>query len=59
VRELVNSKRGTGKKLVKKNHDSTQLYGIVVRAPDLGQRGPRFETRARPIFHDLGKVSDY
>jgi hypothetical protein len=38
---------------------STQLYGIVVRAPDFGPRGPRFETRARRIFHDLGKVSKY
>jgi hypothetical protein len=36
----------------------TQLYGVVVRAPDSGPRGPRFETRARRIFHDLGKVSD-
>jgi hypothetical protein len=28
----------------------TQLYGVVVRAPDFGPRGPRFETRARRIF---------
>jgi hypothetical protein len=35
----------------------TQLYGIVVRAPDSGPRDPRFESRARRIFHDLGKVS--
>jgi hypothetical protein len=31
----------------------TQLYGVVVRAPDFGLRGPRFESRARRIFHDL------
>jgi hypothetical protein len=38
----------------------TQPYGaVVVRAPDFGPRGPRFETLARRIFHDLGKVSDY
>jgi hypothetical protein len=36
-----------------------QLYGIVVRAPDSGLRGCRFESRTRRIFHDLGKVSEY
>jgi hypothetical protein len=39
--------------------EGTQLYGIVVRAPDFGPRGPRFESRVRRIFHDLGKVSEY
>jgi hypothetical protein len=35
-----------------------KLYGIVIRAPDSGPRGSsRFETRARRIFHYLGKVS--
>jgi hypothetical protein len=37
----------------------TALYGVVIRAPDFGSRGPRFEIRARRIFHDLGKVSKY
>jgi hypothetical protein len=37
----------------------TQLYGIVVRASDSGPRGPRFESQARRIFHELGKVSEY
>jgi hypothetical protein len=32
------------------------LYGIVVRAPDFGLRGPRFETQAPKIFLDLRKV---
>jgi hypothetical protein len=32
---------------------STQLYGVVVRAPDFGLRGPRFKSRAWRIFHDL------
>jgi hypothetical protein len=36
----------------------TQLYDVVDRAPDFGPRGPRFEIRARRIFHDLRKVSD-
>jgi hypothetical protein len=36
-----------------------QLYDILVRTPDFGPRGPRFETQARRIFHDLGKVSEY
>jgi hypothetical protein len=36
-----------------------QLYGIVVRVPDSGLRGPRFESRTRRIFHDLGKVFEY
>jgi hypothetical protein len=36
-----------------------QLYGVVVRAPDFGPRDPRFESRARWILHDLGKVSEY
>jgi hypothetical protein len=35
------------------------FYGVVVRAPDSGPRGPRFESRSRRIFHDLGKVSEY
>jgi hypothetical protein len=37
----------------------TQLYGVVVRAPDFSPRGPRFETGARWIFYDLGKVSEF
>jgi hypothetical protein len=36
-----------------------QLYGIVVRAPDSGPKGPWFKSRARRIFHDFGKVSEY
>jgi hypothetical protein len=37
----------------------TQLCGVVIRAPDSGPRGPRSESRAWRIFHDLGKVSEY
>jgi hypothetical protein len=38
---------------------SKQLYGIVVRVPDFGPKGPRFETRAWRIFHELRKVPEY
>jgi hypothetical protein len=36
-----------------------RLYGIVIRAPDSGPRGPLFESWARRIFHDLGNVFEY
>jgi hypothetical protein len=42
-------------------NDSSTLasFNATQLAPDFGPRGPRFETRAWRIFHDLGKVSEY
>jgi hypothetical protein len=51
--QLSNSFKWTNQK--HKSLNLSQLYGIVVRAPDSGPRGPRFESREPADFSRLVK----